>query len=216
MGAPDLNTRTDVAWKPYVGTCVHSGNESIFDSWNLAHCASLGDQERFLVETTVDVGEINGTAITGHADLYDRVTAIVADWKVVGPSMLKGYRANGPGHEYRAQAHLYGRGFTRLGLPVDQVMVVFLPRNDELHHTYVWHEPYDEQVALDALARCDAIDSAAKAVGVGILDRLPTADAWCHRCPYFRPGSTDLRLGCPGHPGTGQPSPPALTLGGKP
>lgn len=195
----DINTYTGVAWKPAVGTAVHAWLESAFDAANLAH--DVGDgSERWLVETTVDVGQIGGVTITGHADLYDRVTGTVIDHKVVGNPQLSNYAANGPGQQYRTQAHLYGRGFERAGHPVDTVMVAFLPRADELHKRVIWHEPYDEQIALDGLQRAEGIALATGTLGAQALESLPTADAYCYRCPFYRAGSNDLATGCPGDP----------------
>lgn len=213
MGAPRFNEQ--VNWKAFVGTAMHLKLEEVFDQWNLANCGGLGGQERWLVETKVCAGEINGEDIEGSTDVYDRVTATVVDWKLVGPTSLKNYRANGPGRQYRTQGHSYGRGWARKGLPVDHVMVVFLPRNNELRHTHVWHERYDEQVAVDGFARAEAIDTAVKALGVNVLGQLPTADAYCHHCDFYKAGSTDLRLGCPGDPGAQQAPPPELTLTGR-
>lgn len=199
MQFDDINTYSGVAWKPTIGTAVHAWLESAFDADNLAH--DVGDgSERWLIETRVDVGEIGGVTITGSADLYDRVTATVIDHKVVGNPQLGNYAANGPGQQYRTQAHLYGRGFARAGHPVDTVMVVFLPRADELHKRVVWHEPYDEAVALAGLERAEGISIATQALGTDALAALPTADAYCYRCPFYRAGSTDLATGCPGDP----------------
>lgn len=199
LGVDTVNLHQGVAWKPTVGTAVHTWLETAFDAWNLSNDPCRG-AERFLVETTVEVGEVNGAPIYGHADLYDRVTATVVDWKVVGNPQLADYKANGPGQQYRVQAHLYGRGFVRAGHPVDTVMVVFLPRADELHRRVVWYEPYDENVALEGLQRAEGIALATQALGPAALAALPTADAFCYRCSYFRAGSTDLTQGCPGDP----------------
>lgn len=192
-GTTETNTR-DSAWKPTVGTAVHAWLEDTFTQANAGtHPA------RWLVELTVDVGDIGGVPITGHVDLYDRVTATVIDWKIVGASSLRNKRANGPGEQYRTQTHLYGRGITRRGLPVDTVMIVCLPQNADLHDTYVWHEPYDEQVALDALTRASTVQHLVDNGGAGAAAALPTADAFCNWCPYYQPGATDLTLACPGH-----------------
>lgn len=199
LGVEPVNLHQGVAWKPAIGTAVHTWLETVFDAWNVTNDSYAG-AERFLVETTVEVGEVNGVPVQGHADLYDRVTATVVDWKVVGNPQLGDYKANGPGQQYRYQAHLYGRGFARAGHPVDTVMIVFLPRADELHKRVVWHEPYDEAVALEALERAEGIHLAVDALGAQALAALPTADAYCHRCPFHRPGSTDLATGCPGDP----------------
>lgn len=215
LGAPDLNPNQGVPWKPFIGTAVHEKNESIFDRWNLDHDTGHG-QERWLLEHRVNVGEIGGVEVWGSADVYDRVTATVIDWKIVGPAPLKDYKRKGPGPQYRSQAHLYGRGFVRAGLPVDTVMVVFLPRNDELDKAHIWHEPYSEQVALDALQRANGIHATTAALGPQALPVLPTADAYCYRCPFYRHGSIDLVQGCPGDDASRVAPQPALTMAGGP
>lgn len=216
LNAPEFNPQQIVPWKAFVGTCVHTALAGIFDQHNLAYSArvSPGD-ERFLIEHKVTVGQLGPDEIDGHTDLYDRVTCGVIDWKIVGPAPLKEYRSKqDPGPQYRSQGHLYGRGWQRgYGLPVDYVMIVFLPRNDELHKTYIWHEPYDERVALDALTRVSGIKGAVDALGVDALAVLPSTDNYCYRCPYHKEDSTDPRHGCSGH---SRPTPsPALTLKGK-
>ena len=215
LGAPDLNPNQGVAWKPFIGTAMHAELERVFDQFNLAYTLASGGQERFMVEAKVCAGEINGDTIEGHCDLYDRATATVIDWKLVGPEPLKGYRKNGPGDQYRIQAHAYGRGWARKGVPVDQVMVVFLPRNDELKKAHVWHEPYNEQRAVDGFNRCNGIAAMVTHQGQAALQLLPTANAYCYRCPFYRAGSIDLVQGCPGDPAAAQyGAQPALTFAG--
>ncbi len=188
-------------WKATIGTALHSWLEHVLDKANQDYeLATQSGQERYLLEQRVTVGQILGKDIDGSCDVYDRCTATVVDWKSVGPTQLAKYKRFGPGHQYRCQAHLYGRGWRNRGLPVDHVMVVFLPRNGELAETYVWHEPYDEQVALDALQRATGIQLAVDALGTGALPHLDTYDAWCHLCPYFLAHSTELAVGCPGDP----------------
>lgn len=194
-------------WLPTIGTAVHQWLEDQFTAANGGQ-----DSARWLVEMTVSVGEIGGVDITGHCDLYDRVTATVIDHKVVGPTTLKKYRSKGPGDQYRTQIHLYGRGLVRRGLPVDTVSIAFLPRNGELRDAYIWHEPYDEQVALDGLKRAEGIAVATDALGPAALTHLPTADAYCTRCPFYRADSQDLAAGCPGDPGARTASNPFADL----
>lgn len=185
----------DTPWLPTIGTAVHAWLEEQFVAANVA------DQPlRWLTELRVDVGTLAGVPITGHCDLYDRVTATAIDWKIVGATTLKKYRSKGPGDQYRTQIHLYGRGLTRRGLPVDTVAIAFLPRNGELRDAYIWHEPYDEQVALDGLERAEGVALATGQLGVEALTHLPTASAWCNRCPFYRADSQDLAAGCPGDP----------------
>lgn len=197
LGTDDINTG-DVPWLPYIGTCVHAGLESVFDQANVKLAGSIAHQERFYVEHKVTACHV-GDDIDGSCDLYDRVTATVVDWKIVGATTLRKYRANGPGDQYRTQAHLYGRGWRAAGHPVDTVMIAFLPRNEPLRaKAYFWHEPYDEQVALAAEQRANGIKLAVDAIGTAALTQLGTADAYCDRCPFYRANSTDLATGCPG------------------
>lgn len=140
---------TEVSWLPFIGTCVHAELDLIA----IRNEARTG-QSRFLSELTVTVGDVDGTAITGHCDLFDIWTGTVVDYKVVGTATLRSARANGPTGVYRTQAHLYGRGWARLGYQVAHVAIWYLPRNEpELSNGIFWTEPYDEQTALAALER---------------------------------------------------------------
>lgn len=154
---------------------------------------------RYAVECTVDVGEVDGTAITGSCDLYDRVTATVVDWKIVGQATLKRVKANGPSDVYRRQAHLYGRGWTRRGVPCERVGIMFLPNSGELTEAVWWSEPWSEALALETLARADAVAAGIRTVGLApMLAAAPMADDYCVSCPFFVRGSTDPSRGCPG------------------
>jgi hypothetical protein len=204
-----------VGWKATVGTGGHMWLETAMDRYNLQHYELLGYNERFYIETKVNVGEVNGVPITGSCDVYDRVTGTVIDWKFPGPTILKGYqRKRDPGDQYRAQAHLYGRGWVRAGLPVNRVMIIFLPRDGELDDNYPWSEAYDEQVALDALERLSGIDLAVQALGTGALELLSTAPYWCNYCPFYMRDSKDLSVGCPGDTehAAGRPQPSSAEL----
>lgn len=191
-------------WKATVGTAVHTWMESMLDDDNLSYAERTGTgEERWFVETRVNVGDINGVDVEGSCDVFDRVTGTVIDWKTNGPGMLKKYK-KGPSQEYRSQAHLYGRGWARKGMTVRHVMIIFLPRNGELDEAVVWTEPYDEQIAIDALTRATGISVMVDAFGPKAYAQLQTADAYCRMCPFFKFGSTDLAQGCPGHEGGDQ------------
>lgn len=157
-GTPEIEQHAP--WLPFVGTAVHSELENVFTQANAGR-----DRVRFLVEATVSVGQIGGVDITGHADLFDLETGEVTDWKIVGATTLKKARG-GPSLTYRRQAHLYGRGFTRRGLAVNRVRIAYLPRNSvHLGDAVIWSEPYDEQIAVDALARANGIAMVIDALG---------------------------------------------------
>jgi len=196
-GTEPVNQR-GVPYKPYVGTAIHEQFADIF-ARHEAHRDTPGTQ-RFHVEERVTVGDILGEAIAGSTDLFDAWYGIVWDWKFTSTSMIKKqYRPHGPGPQYRKQAHLYGRGWALLGHPVTHVAVVFFTRDGEFHDRYVWSEPYDEQIAIDTLNHVSEIKTGLNTLGPEfLLPILPTADAYCGNCPYFRVGATDLARACPG------------------
>lgn len=187
-----------VPWKPTVGTAIHAWLEEVFKRTNKF---LADDGPRFLLETRVTTGQICGEDIDGSCDLYDRITATVIDWKTVGSEALRKYKKNGPGDQYRIQAHLYGRGWENRGRPVDTVAIVFLPRDRELSESHFWHEPYDEGIAVKALDRVEGITKLINTMGPAALPLLPTADVWCRFCPYLSPlpHATDIAEACPGH-----------------
>lgn len=169
------------AWKPQVGTALHDQQERWFTK---AAAKGASEENRWLCEQSVVVGQISGEDHAGSTDLFDGWGHAVGDWKFVGPSRLKHYRAKGPSAQYRTQAHLYGRGWALEGWQVDLVMIFFIPRDGELSDSYVWSEPYNEAVALDALARMNQLDGLLKAIGLEqALSLYPLCDdrfcTWC-------------------------------------
>ena len=190
---PKPNRDTD-PWAATIGTAVHAWMASTYEAEN----TRLG-RERYLVEHRVHLPG----GISGCADLFDRDTGGVRDWKITGPERLKGYRKNGPGDQYRAQAHLYGLGLQLAGETVREVAIVFLPRGGRIDALHVWSETYDPLVAVAALKRYRAVWDFHMLLDPethpGRWAMLPTADAYCTYCPWFLPGSRDLSQGCPGH-----------------
>jgi len=201
-GIEKVNDR-GVAWKPYVGTSLHEQMANIVATSELARFGiDLEATQRWKVEERVSVGEIGSQEITGSCDLFDVHNGAVWDWKFTTKNQIREkYRAHGPGDQYRVQAHLYGRGFARQGFDVRTVGVVFMTRDGEFTDRHVWSEPYDEQVAVDGLARASTIANALDALGPDFtLPTLETADAYCGFCPWFRSGTSLIEQACPGHP----------------
>lgn len=203
-GMPDVNTGNRTPWKPTIGTSVHAWLDETFSRANEARDDYNATGGRYWCEVRVDVGEILGQAVTGSCDL--RVDDTVIDFKIVGDEQLRKYKKHGPGDQYRIQSHLYGRGWQRRGVPVRTVGVWFLPRNQELRQNYLWTEPYDEQIAVDALTRAEGIAKLTGALGVQAAALLPATEAYCANCPFFRAGSTDPATGCPGAISTPDPA----------
>ncbi len=162
--------------------------------------------KRWLVEQRVEVAP----GLGGSCDLYDTHTDTVIDWKVVGATSMRKYKAEGPREQYIVQANLYGLGFENAGYQPKNVALAFIPRGGMLTGMWLWTAPYDRQKALDALARLETIRSA-----IVTLDPEATPANWaffpatpghdCGYCPWFKPGSTDLSLGCPSEPGAVTP-----------
>lgn len=182
-----------------LGTGFHAWMEEVF--------AGRNTDDRYKVEERVTVRPhpIEAAIIAGSSDLYDRATGTVFDWKLVGTSSLDNYRRKGPGPQYRAQAHMYGLGQENAGEQPKRVAIVFVARYHELR-VHVWTEPYDRQVAFDALERLDRIREHLNASGDAHApydhdwwSQISTSDeAKCRFCPWFKPGSADLSAGCPG------------------
>lgn len=201
LGTPECNpTAGRLPWKPFVGTAMHEAIATIVESANMADPSYDRNGPRYLIEHRVPIAQVGGEDIDGSCDLYDRLTATVLDWKVVGGSQLRRYKADGPGEQYRTQVHLYGYGWRRRGYPVRHVAVYFLPRDQEWRQRHIWSEPYDEQIALGAITRVQGIAALTSALGAGALPLMRRRQAWCRFCPWHKPGATDLPDGCPGDP----------------
>lgn len=205
-------------WLPTIGTACHDWLAEALIEAN----ARIG-WTRYLVELRSRAGHINGYGdLDGSADVYDRLTGSVIDWKVVGATSLKKYRGKMRA-EYKVQPHTYGLGILRRGLPVRRVVVMCLPRNeDSVRNGVVWSEPFDERIALAAISRAERVNTLRTvlgiaraatvrngdlhAAGVGQLAdpngtpealAVPVADE-CRYCPWLAAGTTDLTRACPG------------------
>lgn len=155
--------RNDVPWKPTIGTAMHTYLEDVFYKASEPGQLQAG---RWLVENRVTVMQLLDETISGSTDLFDAWNRVVMDHKVVGNFMLRKYRTGGPSNQYRAQAHIYGYGWKQKGYDVQMVAICFLPREGELSDSFIWTEPYNEQVALDAIARCQQLASLLSIVGI--------------------------------------------------
>lgn len=162
--------------------------------------------DRFVVELNTVCFTLRGIEHAGTLDLYDRLTKTIVDWKVNGVTALREYRRNGPGRGYKTQLHIYARGCSRgpLRLPVEHVAIMFLPMAGELRDHVWWTEPYDPIYANGMVARARNIieqgDDESEGGWETLLPALETANDHCPHCPWFRPGSKDPSVACPGDP----------------
>lgn len=174
-------------WASFVGTCGHAGLAEML-VW-----ADAGSG-RYVSETSV---QLPSTRVPfGTADALDRQLNTVWDFKLMGQWSMDKLKTEGPSPQYRVQLHTYGYGFRIKGEVVSHVALVALPRErSSLDGMYVWTEPYDPQVARDALARVDRIG---KQIEVE-LERdnfsdyadFPIDNSDCKYCPYYMPGAKD-------------------------
>lgn len=200
-GWDPCNADTD-PWASIIGTAVHAWMADTYSAVN----RDLG-RVRYFVERRVP---LPGMPWGGSTDLYDRDWQVNNDWKVTGLDKLRKYRKNGPGQQYRVQAHTYGLGLQMIGETPKDVAITFLPRGGRITDLYVWSEPYDALVAVEYLNRYqstrDAVVSLDPEANPAMWAMFPTAATYCEWCPFHLPFSTDLSKGCPGHK-TNPPNP---------
>lgn len=172
-------------WRATVGTAIHEWLEQVFSGSVLQRGQS---GPRFLLEQRVTVGQIGGVDITGSCDLFDTGSGSVWDWKTKSRTSMQNHKRNGPGPTYRTQAHLYGRGMAAAGHRVTSVGFVFLMRDGMLSDTWHWAEPYDEQIAIDALDRANQLHTLATTFGIdAALAMFPDCGGdYCRTCKKTR------------------------------
>jgi hypothetical protein len=200
-GTPVLSHES-VNWKAHVGTLIHSWIADVMAKYEVARYESGLDAEtpRFHVEEKVTICTILGQEITGTTDLFDGHFGVVVDWKTSSSNRIRRhFMVEGPGDTYRKQAHLYGLGWENAGHDVKHVVIVWLVRDGQFTERYVWTEPYDRQVALDAVERVETIAIALDTHGPEVvLPMLPAVENHCTTCEFFRRGEDDLTKACPG------------------
>ena len=191
LGTEPSNTDSD-PWAAIVGTSVHAWLDEAFRAQN-----DRDDDERQRWHCDVKV-ELPGY-MRGSVDLYDAKTGTVIDHKVLGATSLKKFKAEGPSQQYRTQVHLYAAGLRLMGANVQNVAIAAWSRTGMLFHALWWEEPYDEDIAEQALRRIDALTTTITTLGTAALPLIRTADAHCDYCPFYLPASTEVQEACAGH-----------------
>ena len=203
LGIPAVNPGGD-RWAAFVGTAVHAALAAMFE-W-----ADAGTG-RYAVETPLQFP--SALVPKGTADLLDRTLVMVDDHKVQGKWSHNKLRTEGIPPGYRVQLHVYGYGQRLAGETVDYVALISWPREaSSLDDLYVVVEPYNPQIARDALARVDRIAAEVQAYeteraqwagldinahSLGIARQFPVADD-CKFCAFHAPGDPGMTRGCPG------------------
>jgi hypothetical protein len=180
-------------WASIQGTAIHSWLADAFERFNDK------DNPRFMIEFRVKVTDDLG----GTCDLFDTVDGMVIDHKCMGTTSMKSRKRDGMTIQQRVQVNCYGLGVEKMGKEVKQVAIACYPLGGRLDGLHTIVEPYDRQIALDAIERLDGIK-----LLVWQLDVEANPDNWnlipatpaygCIYCPFYLPKSTDLSVGCPG------------------
>jgi hypothetical protein len=127
-----------------MGTAIHSAIEN-----------ALANNNNFILEATV---EFNG--MKAHIDLFIPETGDVVDWKTVKYKNLSYF----PSQQQRWQVQVYGYLLDKSGKGKPQrVSLVAIPRDGDERDIKVHTEPYDENIALEALNWLEAIKVAEEA-----------------------------------------------------
>ena len=157
-----------------MGTAIHSYIQEAFERQDPFH-------ERYILE-----GEFNAAGIRGHVDMYDKEKKEVIDWKTTKKSNLTYF----PSKQQRWQVQLYGYLISESGLPVENVTLVAIPRDGDERDIVYHTEPYDAEVAAEAIDWLIDVRNRTEAPA-------PEKDAFfCKNyCGYYDPTNT---VGCSG------------------
>lgn len=177
QGAPVTNPGT-LRLAAIMGTAIHNVIEEAF--------AVNEDPWRYENEV-----EVVYDGVMGHVDLYDNETKTVWDWKTITKKGSDYF----PGKERWWQVMVYGYLLSKTGRPVEWVGMVALCRDGNEGDVIEVVRPYDEAVALEALAWLDDVKARTEAPA-------PEKDpvSWCNLyCPFYAPRDNgEATGGCPG------------------
>jgi hypothetical protein len=170
----------DGSWFPFIGTAVHDQLEHGFaERW----------PDEYHLENRLHVHSYKGLELGGSCDMAaiieDGKSVIVNDWKVVGQEALNKAAKGDIKNQYRTQAMLYGLGWKKKGYDVSHVSLTFLPRDKDLSNAQVVMLRYDEDLAMESLAKLELLIDAAEIIGWdAVIDKQPKA-GFCWDCKKY-------------------------------
>jgi hypothetical protein len=170
----------DGSWFPFIGTAVHDQLEHGFaERW----------PDEYHLENRLHVHSYKGLELGGSCDMAaiieDGKSVIVNDWKVVGQEALNKAAKGDIKNQYRTQAMLYGLGWKKKGYAVSHVSLTFLPRDKDLSNAQVVMLRYDEDLAMESLAKLELLIDAAEIIGWdAVIDKQPKA-GFCWDCKKY-------------------------------
>lgn len=194
-GISAVNNRMD-PWPAIVGTGMHDWLEQAVLAYQKVH--GVHD---FLTETRVQPDPM----IQSRSDLYQISTASVIDWKSAGPTVMRKLDTGIMPPGYIPQLNTYGLGYEKLGYPVKDVVLIFLPRCGWLNDMFVHREPYNRAMAEEAIARPYRIGRLLMQLDVlnnpHRWEQVPAAPGNCTWCPMYVKRDAEIganETGCPG------------------
>lgn len=176
---PAVNSGGD-GWAAFVGTNGHVG---------LSEMLLWGNAGSGRYQTEVPLTFNSAVVPRGTTDVIDTQLLIVGDHKLMGSWSLNKLRTEGPNQTYRVQAHTYGYGARLKGFKIKDVAIIGWPRDgSSLEELYVWTEPYDPDIARDAIKRVEDIE---RFLMTDSSDPLEFAidNSDCRYCPFHLPGA---------------------------
>lgn len=193
LGMPAVAPGGD-GFAAWLGTQAHAGVAQMLE-W------ASGRSGRYVVE--VPLLFPSPYVPRGTSDALDRVLRVALDHKFMGTYSLRKLKTKGPSATYRKQVHTYAYGQQLRGEKVDWVAIVGWPRQEaDLDDMYVWSEPYDPSVAIEALGRVHSLAESAEARRKDGATKMGTALSFpitkdCTYCPFYLPDG-DNRFACNG------------------
>lgn len=166
--------------KAWLGTAAHEKLER--------EVPNVLPEDFFLCEERVFIHEIEGYGkIYGHIDIQFLLLGIWNDYKTCdmeGDYGLKKIKLDGPPWKHVVQIMLYGYGLRLAGRKADYAALTYIPRdNNDPENIYVVTAAYNEQIALDALHRAEAIW---KRLQDGVSDFSSDDDCFVCKMATFR------------------------------
>ena len=132
---PETNPDTEIL-ASLLGTFIHSGIEKA-----LASEDPFGDEH-------VTEFEVSAEGLMGHVDYYHKGHLVITDWKTSVKRNLKDF----PSQQYLYQVHVYGYLARAMGLAVERVSIVGIPRDGKMSEIVEYSACYNETIALEGLA----------------------------------------------------------------
>jgi hypothetical protein len=162
QGTPETN---QVHRLPAImGTAIHATIE--------AALMKSKARKDWLIEERVEIDGFPPATI----DFYDKVNREVIDWKTITLKNVPYFVSK----QKRWQIQTYGYLLTLAGHPVDTVSLIGVPRDGTEQDIVVHSEPYDEAVALEALAWLKDVESAPFAPAPEMSGKICS-----EYCPFF-------------------------------